>query len=455
MADSLVEAVREFRRRHASPDPRDTYVQKVTWDLDESSLVGERMDARGIRLLGQYVDSRLKEYSAIHNSRAEVRELDARVNIDIESDEHVCRDSENDGFQRFNTSCVPRSPNFERPNTSRSIALRPRADEPVVAVDDIEGMPARIGDEGCPTRVTQSRPQDQETREEAERCVDFARSEGVSCGLLDDDRGDDMDEDDCAEATGVTVRRFRGSALEAIRYNYYQEEQEGRPFDEIAGSNGQLPEVPMENRTRDTLLRYPPQRGQSAVIGVPRPESGRRSTAPPSVSYVTSYNVDHVKREIVGRVLTVPADAHVDDLLWFDCGGDDPGNVKEVVRRTVRANLVIRIGGRKIPERSQSDREIVAQETLREMVSEDNFRKYVKYGFVNVRGRSGDVYQVFKDRWHTKVWRRGKLVSEVCVRLRDRRIPPTDNVIALMSMIWADEQGFLKAGNVYRLEGAA
>lgn len=457
MPESLVEAVREFRRRTAPSSPDDTYVQKVTWDLDESDLVGERMDSRGIRLLGRFVDRKLEEYAAIHNSRAEVRAPSAHLvplDADLDDDEHVCSDQMSDGFQRFNTSAVPKSPNFQRPNTSRSRVVRPLEEGPVVFMDDIEAMPAVVGNGGCHTRVQWPRPVGDANREEADRCVGLARQDGVRCGLVDDAAGDDLCEDDVPDATGVFIRRFRGSALETIRYNYEAEEH---PPDEIAYSSGQLPGIPMENRQRDVLMRYPPQDGSAAARWIYEPVPARRSAEPPSMSYLTSYDVNHVKRTVTGRVLTVPANMHVDDMMWFDYSSvtPDPDDVREVVRRTVRANLVIRMNGRNDPARADSDREALAQETLREMVSEDNFRKYVKYGFINVRGRSGDVYQVFRDRWHTKVWRRGKLVSEVCVRLRSSKVPPTDNVIAFMSMICADEQAFLKAGNVYRMDGVA
>lgn len=96
-----------------------------------------------------------------------------------------------------------------------------------------------------------------------------------------------------------------------------------------------------------------------------------------------------------------------------------------------------------------------AIETLREMITEQEFRKYIKYGFVLVTGNSGRVYQVFRNKSHTKVWEKGRVVEEICVRIKDRKIPLTDNVIAFKQLIEIDENEFKKMGNVYKMKVAA
>ena len=96
-----------------------------------------------------------------------------------------------------------------------------------------------------------------------------------------------------------------------------------------------------------------------------------------------------------------------------------------------------------------------AIETLREMISETEFRKYMKYGFILVKGASGCVYQVFRRGNHTKVWFNGELLEEVCAYISDRDIPPTDKVIAFKAIIEAEEEEFKKLGNVYNMRRAA
>jgi len=122
----------------------------------------------------------------------------------------------------------------------------------------------------------------------------------------------------------------------------------------------------------------------------------------------------------------------------------------------IRSNLLIQIKSRapsshkEIPENEQ-----IAMETLREYITEMEFRKYLKYGFVLVRGQEGKTYQVFKNRSHTKVWKNGQIIEEICVHLKDRKIPPTDTVIAFRAMIQGDEEAFRKLGNLYNMRRAA
>jgi hypothetical protein len=125
------------------------------------------------------------------------------------------------------------------------------------------------------------------------------------------------------------------------------------------------------------------------------------------------------------------------------------------MRSRIRSNLFINIKSRaklihKIPENEQ-----IAIETLREVITETEFRKYLKYGFVLVKGKSGKTYQIFRNTSHTKVWSGGKLIEEICVKIADYNIPPTDNVIAVKTMLETSEEECYKLANVYKMEKAA
>lgn len=128
---------------------------------------------------------------------------------------------------------------------------------------------------------------------------------------------------------------------------------------------------------------------------------------------------------------------------------------KKAFLAQIKANLEPQYTPRSeyVVPRTESEQKAI--ETLREMITEGEYRRYMKNGFLLVRGDSGRVYQVFRDRWHTVVWDRGKRVEEVCTRLKDSSIPPTDNVIAFKIAIEADEESFKKRGNVYRIRTAA
>jgi hypothetical protein len=123
-------------------------------------------------------------------------------------------------------------------------------------------------------------------------------------------------------------------------------------------------------------------------------------------------------------------------------------------RREIRSQLTIIVKSRVQEFGNVPENEKVAMQTLRDMITEAEFRKYVKYGFISVHGKSGKVYQVFRNRWHTKVFFQGELVEEICVRLKGD-VPPTDNVIAFKTMIEADEESFASLGNRYNMREAA
>jgi len=148
----------------------------------------------------------------------------------------------------------------------------------------------------------------------------------------------------------------------------------------------------------------------------------------------------------------------------FGSGGNVSVKTKEMIeketklfemKQKVRSGLVIHIKTRAADISNVPENEQIAIDTLREMITEAEFRKYLRYGFVLVEGQSGDVFQVFRNDWHTKVWRGGRLIEEICVRISNNmNVPPTDNVIAFKTMIETNEDDFRKIGNVYKQKAA-
>jgi len=89
----------------------------------------------------------------------------------------------------------------------------------------------------------------------------------------------------------------------------------------------------------------------------------------------------------------------------------------------------------------QDPREIRARETLRRVLGEDKFRKFLKNGFTTVRAKSGLVYQIFPGHGITNVYRDGQKVERLCVVLRGN-FPPTDSLIMRYLLILNDERDF-------------
>jgi len=93
--------------------------------------------------------------------------------------------------------------------------------------------------------------------------------------------------------------------------------------------------------------------------------------------------------------------------------------------------------------------EIVALQLMKKLVDKDRWKKYLRYGFVDVAGKSGMIYQILRGQDHVRVFKRGTLVCELCVRLKSRMMPPTDEVITRMIIAECDEPDLWKRANVY------
>jgi hypothetical protein len=122
---------------------------------------------------------------------------------------------------------------------------------------------------------------------------------------------------------------------------------------------------------------------------------------------------------------------------------------------SVFGGLHIIVKHRSAPIAGVSREEWRAIDTLREMITEKDYRRYVKDGFLLVKAPSGKIYQIFRTRAHTNVWVDGEKVEEVCIRIPDDKAPPTDSVIAIKVMLETDEEALRSMANVYPMRKAA
>jgi hypothetical protein len=92
--------------------------------------------------------------------------------------------------------------------------------------------------------------------------------------------------------------------------------------------------------------------------------------------------------------------------------------------------------------------EAKAREALLSIIGSHRFRRYLKNGFVSIRGKSGRIYQIFPGHKHTKVWFNGVHIEDLCVIMVDSSLPPSDSVIMRMLMILDSEEEFRQVANV-------
>jgi hypothetical protein len=94
------------------------------------------------------------------------------------------------------------------------------------------------------------------------------------------------------------------------------------------------------------------------------------------------------------------------------------------------------------------EREMRARQTLRRILGDDGFQRFLRNGFVSVRANSGKVYQIYPGHGMTVVYDRGTPIEKLCVVLRGD-FTPTDSLITRYVMILHDEASFRSLANVF------
>jgi len=131
-----------------------------------------------------------------------------------------------------------------------------------------------------------------------------------------------------------------------------------------------------------------------------------------------------------------------------------PPSAQEIAKQKWRQQLIIVKPGRgDYPANfgEISKPEATALMMLKGMLSEQEWRRYLKDGFIVVRGRTGLRYQIIRGQSHVKVYRRGEKVAELCIGVKyDLKCPPTDGVIARKIMVECDELSIWHGANIHQ-----
>ena len=157
---------------------------------------------------------------------------------------------------------------------------------------------------------------------------------------------------------------------------------------------------------------------------------------------------------IYRRVETTQADGSVLTTDWVPWVGNgwapDPRTVGEKMRDIIQSRQapMLILSSRKPVHTVAQEREIRARETLRRILGEDKFRRFLRNGFVTVNGKSGKTYQIYPGHGMTVVWDKGQPVEKLCVVLLGD-FTPTDSLITRYIMILHDEQRFRGHANIH------
>lgn len=129
--------------------------------------------------------------------------------------------------------------------------------------------------------------------------------------------------------------------------------------------------------------------------------------------------------------------------------------IKQEIRHAIQSNLLIKIGKRSrdhIPM-DVSVPELRARDTLRDMITEKEWRRYVTNGFVMVKGNrsyngSQYWYQIFSDTSkRILVYKDNKHVHNLCIH-SDKSCPPSDHVINMKILAEIDEKEIWNGSNI-------
>lgn|GEM_PF-4204057 len=137
-------------------------------------------------------------------------------------------------------------------------------------------------------------------------------------------------------------------------------------------------------------------------------------------------------------------------LRWYledapICGKGKYARQRSRTRRRLN-HLGMRPRAERVDFTNATPAEITALQLLRQLVGQDEFRRYLKYGFVMVRGGSGLRYQIGRNRHVIDVWNERGRVDGICVYL-EGQYPPTDDTITRMLMAERDELELWRRGN--------
>jgi len=119
--------------------------------------------------------------------------------------------------------------------------------------------------------------------------------------------------------------------------------------------------------------------------------------------------------------------------------------IKEIIQKRQAPNIIVRHSSLR---RTTDIREIRARQTLKRLIGENAFEKYIVRGFITFKGESGRTYQIFPGHGKVAVWQKGVQIEQLCVILTGD-FPPTDSVIMRLLLIQESEDRFKKFANVF------
>lgn len=126
-----------------------------------------------------------------------------------------------------------------------------------------------------------------------------------------------------------------------------------------------------------------------------------------------------------------------------------PNSKKELFKQNIKSNLKAINSSKKTRSYSNSlsFQEQKARNTLRDLITEKEWRRYLTNQYVMIKGHlTNNYYQVFATGGMMNVYQKGKLIATHCIHTH-KSCPPTDHILNVLFLAKYDESTLLAAGN--------
>ncbi len=135
-------------------------------------------------------------------------------------------------------------------------------------------------------------------------------------------------------------------------------------------------------------------------------------------------------------------DSYKDDYGWAPPVITPSDRMRQMIRDRM-APAIHRGRKRNSMSIAMDIREERARQTVRRIIGEQAYKKFIRDGFITVVPKSGLTYRIFPGHGMTEVYDRGIMVDKLCVVLQGN-FPPTDSLLMRYLLILNDEGGFSK-----------
>lgn len=179
---------------------------------------------------------------------------------------------------------------------------------------------------------------------------------------------------------------------------------------------------------------------------------------------ITAYNTYGINRfggiNIGGGYLNVTSDN--DNIVTVQLPANYGGGIslslnsvavvdeKQMLKSFIKSNLLGKVPSRqKMNHSKTTDAELKARDTLRDVLTEKDWRRYITNGFIMVKSLiSPKWYQIFNDYRRINVYLEGKIIQSICIHTDVPECPPTDHILNMLFLVEHSEQELYKLGNV-------